>query len=813
MPLSGSCFWAIILPVERSNLLANPSFERGTAGWGTLQAGTIGTTSQFQQFGAWSGSIAPTSNGTAGAIAPTFTAGAGTDYTFSAYVRGQNGIPYRLAIGDSNGQNFVGSMTFTGGGTWHRYVGSWTEGVGATRRAVLTKAGDADTSAIYIDGVQIEVGSLTTYFDGDQDGCYWLGIPHNSSSYRSGTYRGGGTIVALADLGLKPDDTLGAGAPPFNTTSQSFALDPGSEFLDQRAAERTFTLTCKLLSGTTQADYHRVRRTLQLALKADAVSPKSPVRLWYTGGQGTVQIDAVLAGGFEGGERDGPMAENVAVRFIAHDPYWYATTQQGTAISGRVNLGSTNFLVKRDVLGRWGTLGANGSNTDSGVLAMAYLNGTVYLGGGFGSTAGTRSGALSFYNEQTNTFGTFGGTVQTSGINALTVDADGTIIFGGAFTNISGLSNTRFIARYANGFATIQGGTVNNTVNDFAWQGGTLCVGGVFTAVAGTNTGGLAFWSRSGYGSTDNGTVNGNVLSVAVGLDKRIYTGLSANGAIAAGTTVQWIAQYNGAWGSMGTGVGPAAVGGIQTIAVGPNGIIYVGGGFTLAGGGSALDVAQWSGQAWSAMGSGISSPGPGQIVVYRLLADQQTGNVYGVGIGAPNASFTFPDNMGVWNGYRWLPLDIDLASSPTIQSIFLTPGRTLYVGGNFTGTADAAGVAQVVNTGMAPAYPIIKARNNSGAAIQLYQVINTLTGAALYFDLRLEIGEEVTYVSEPGNRSFTSSFRGNIFSSIVPGSNPSDFNLLSGTNYLSFFASSGSIAASVFWTPRSDSFDAGTAS
>lgn len=813
MPLSGSAFWAVILPVEKPNLLENPSGERGTFGWGTMLngGGTVGTTSAFQQFGAWAGSCAPTgAANVGGARLGTFAAGNGTAYTASVYVRGGVGSSYVMRVDDNTESTSLMSVTFTTGGTWHRYVGSFTENSGVNRVLTVGRNG-AGGDAFYFDGAQIEVGSLTTYLDGDQEGCYWLGQQHRSRSIRSGTYRGGGSVVALADLGLKPDETPGAGMPPLETLSQSFALDPGSEFLNQRASERTFTLTCQPLSGTTQQDYHRVRRNLIMALKADTTEPQSPVRLWYTGGLGTIQIDAVLAGGFETGDRESPMTEDIAARFVAHDPYWYATTQQGTALAGRVGIGSALYLVARDPYGRWGTLGANGSTFDGEVRALAYNNGSVIIGGAFGSTAGTRSGGLSFYSELTSGFGTFGGTVEgANGVRAVTVDADGTIYFGGAFTNISGLSNTRFIARYSGGFATITGGTVNNSVRDFAWQGGTLCIGGAFTGVAGTTTGQLALWTRAGYGSTSNGTINTEVFGVAVGLNKTIYAAIqSAAAANVAGTQAFHIAQYFGSWGTMGTAM-EANGAGNNTVAVGPNGVVYAGGEFNTAGGGSAMNVAQWSGVQWSNMGSGVGQDTAGVIEVNKMIADPLTGDVYQVGARNTGA-LNFPDNMARWNGYRWLPLDVDLPGANNVNTIMMTPARALYIGGAFTGTAQVAGVAQIVNSGMADAYPIFKARNTSGGTIALYQLINTLTGAALYFDLRLEIGEEVTYISDPEDRSFTSSFRGNIFNTIVPGSNPTDFALKSGTNYLSFFADSGSVAASVYWTPRGDSFDMGT--
>lgn len=816
MPLSGSAFWAIVIPVgDRANIISqSPSFERGTQGWGTIQAGTIGTTSGKQQFGAWAGSYAPTSNGTTGAMSPTFVAGDGTRYTYSAYINGQAGIPYKLGVGDSNGANLVGTTDLTGGGTWQRYSGTWVESGGATRRVVIKKGGNADTGVVYIDGVQVEVDHLSTYIDGDQDGCIWLGAPHASQSLRSGTYRGGGTVIALADLGLKPHQTPGVGMPPQDVTLQSYALQPGAEYQRSRAGERPFSITFQPILGTTQQHFHIVRRVLENAIKPDLVSPQQPVRLWYTGGQGTVQIDAVYQSGMEFGDLNGPMAEEGAVKFIATDPYWYSTTQEGTALITRQSIGSTNNILKRSPIGVWGTLGANGSTVDNAVQAMALYNGTLYLGGGFGSTAGTRSGALSFYNTQANTFGTFGGTVDSAGgVNAVTVDPNGTVIFGGPFVNISGLSNTRFIARHANGFATITGGTTNAQINAFAWTGGTLVIGGNQNSVAGTaNTGGVLLWRPSGYGSTSNGTFNQSVRGLAVGLDRRVFVVADAI-ATPGGTTANYVAQYFGSWGTLGQGLlstGAAGGGGGACAAVGPNGVLYVGGGFGSAGGGSAQNVAQWPGQQWLKMSYGLGVDTPGGLNVTAMYADQLTGDVYAAGNGIANSGErVFPDSMGKWQGYIWLPLDADLPTSAAINAFLMAPDRTMYVAGAFSGTSQVAGVTTLINRGMSEACPTIKLRNISGVTIRLYQLTNPLTGDAMYFDTTFEPGEELTLTTEAGNRTFSSSFSNNLFGQILPGS--SWLRLVPGTNYLSAFCDSGSVAASIYWQPRSDAIDGGT--
>lgn len=833
MPLSGSTFFAVLLPVEKTNLLTNPSFEKGSAGWGTVQAGTIGTTAAFQAFGAWAGSVAPTSNGTTGALSPTFTAGNGTDYTASIYCRGANGIPYRFGVGDSNGASMVGSTTFTGGGTWHRYSFSWTEASGATRALAIKKDASADTSAFYLDGAMVEVGSLTTYADGDQDGCYWLGDTHASQSTRSGTSRAGGSIVALQDLGLRVDDAIGVGMPPLETLSQSFALDPGSEFLNQRASERPFTLTAKPILGTTLADFHRVRRNLINALKADGVDPESPVRLWYTGGQGTVQIDAVLAGGFEAGERNGPMAEEAAIRFVAHDPYWYLTTQQGTSFVGRGTIGSANFMAKRDMYGRWGTLGQTSGTTiqnvpnasfadAAGVVDATYNNGTVAFCGSFGSIAGTVYNEIGLYFEQANLFGTLqGGTLGTSGAGrparAVVFAPWGSLMIGGDFLKVGGTLSPGMGQWNVNGFGTLDGGKLDTSLNlgtsvrTMIFRGGTLFMGGRTTLIAGSNSGSCFQWTnQNAFGTLGAGLV-ALLREITMGKDDKLY--VVGDITSAAGTTANNIARWDGAWGTLGTGgygLGASSTGvSIETM---PDGRIVWGGAFMNTDSGSVNHIASWNGISNSGLGSGLfTSSNPTNTWVGALTADPITGDLYAGGRFNTAGGNAVPDGFARWNSYAWLPMDVDFGGQGTVNVVLLTPQRTLYAMGSYSGTAHCAQVVQVVNIGMAPSYPTIKFRAPS-AASRIYQFVNTYpSGMGIYFRYQMQVGEELTLVTEPGNRSFTSNYFGNVFSAIVPGSNLAEFSLRPGTNFLSFFADTFTATAAVYWTPRSDSFDAGT--
>jgi len=121
------------------------------------------------------------------------------------------------------------------------------------------------------------------------------------------------------------------------------------------------------------------------------------------------------------------------------------------------------------------------------------------------------------------------------------------------------------------------------------------------------------------------------------------------------------------------------------------SGNLYIGGAFTLAGGGAANYIAKWDGTTWSALGGGLNAP-------VRALAVMGT-DVYAGG------DFTFTDGPQANHIAKWS------TTSSTWSAVAATPaagmddsvyalavsGSTLYAGGAFT-TADgnaASSIAQ----------------------------------------------------------------------------------------------------------------------
>lgn len=824
MPIGiGSGLWGVVLPVEEVNVWTNPSYEFGTVDVNPIQAATLGTSSAFQRYGAWSLQVTPSSNGTSGALLGTQSFGNGTTYTIGAWVWAAAGVPMIMGLGNDTGLSLTSStVTFTGGGSWQWYETNPRVEVGnGTRGVVVRKASGNSVAPFYVDGVKVSPWSdgtarTTTYVDGDQPGGTWSGAPHNSPSFRPGQYRGGGSIVALADLGLSVDQMLGVGMPPIENSSQSYAITDGAQFQRQRAGARKFTLTAKSIVGTSLVDFHATRRTLIDVFKPDLVTPEQPITFLYYGGQGTISTHAYYDKGLELGNMDGPIAEAAAISFIADDPYWYVPTQQGTTLGPRTALGSVNFIAWRDPVGRWGTLGANGTTVwapasgNAAIYAVEHLNGTVVFGGFFGSVASKGVSGIGYYAAGILGSLAGGGVGANQQVTTLTTSASGTLYAGGNFVAAGG-TTTNYVAQWANAWGTLIGGTMTFTSNLGVQalrfnQTGTLLIGGSFTGAQGSVSRNLVEWFGNAYGTLKGqqlGTVDGQVRALAIGLDNQLYFG--GDFGSVAGTGMPHIARWFGSFGSMTSGA-DQVVQGLTTML---DGRIAVTGNLLNAGGGSALRAAFWNGVQFAPLGGGITNGVP---VTAFTRADNSlliSGYISQVG------SVPTPSGAVVWNGYTFLPLDIDLripGGGAGIWDFTQTSDGTIWAGGDFFGTATAASVATIANSGRAAVYPTVRLRNLSASGTaRVYQAVNATTNAGIYFNLSLLAGEQALLTTQPGQRSFQSSFRGNILNSILPGSNLATFNLLPGANALSFFSDNDSLEVAVFWTPRSWSIDSGT--
>jgi uncharacterized delta-60 repeat protein len=219
-------------------------------------------------------------------------------------------------------------------------------------------------------------------------------------------------------------------------------------------------------------------------------------------------------------------------------------------------------------------------------------DGKILIGGWFTSYNGTARNRIARLNADGSLDATFNpGTGASSTVNSIALQPDGKILIGGSFTSFNGMSRDRIARLNADGSldATFNPGTgASNPVYSFALQpDGKILIGGFFTSYNGTSRGRIARLNPDGsLDATFNpGTgANGDVRSIALQPDGKIFVAgsfLAFNG-----TSINNIARLK-TTGQLDPFFHPLAGfnGSIGVIVQQPDGKILVGGAFTQYGG------------------------------------------------------------------------------------------------------------------------------------------------------------------------------------------------------------------------------------
>jgi hypothetical protein len=145
-----------------------------------------------------------------------------------------------------------------------------------------------------------------------------------------------------------------------------------------------------------------------------------------------------------------------------------------------------------------------------------------------------------------------------------------------------------------------------------------------------------------------------------------------------------------GGWDHLGDGgtAGSDSLNGTASALAVTPGALYVGGGFTDAGGISEADlIASWNGNAWSAVSSSSSQISNGHVTAIAVSG----GKVYAGGNFQNAGGEANADNLAVWDGTSWKPFcnAAGPAITGNVTSLQII-GQTLYVGGSFQ---DGAGI------------------------------------------------------------------------------------------------------------------------
>jgi len=800
----------VLVPVARTNLVTNPSVETATTNY-TASGGSIARSATQQYHGTYSLAITPTAATTDGAYYGTISLTAGVTYAVSCKALGAAGVPYKLSVATTGGVDLV-SRAFIGTGFWQWIWLFWTETSSTTRRIYLTKNTSTSTSVFYLDGLQVEAcGSegvfVTTYIDGSQPGYVpnqsppaylWTGTPHASTSSRSGQTRAGGRIVKFRDLGFLLTAILGLGLAAPRNEALGFAQLDGAQYRNTIKPQRSLSLIGRwqgsdptaMDTGVAQAgrllDRDRIATRQELTLCLQARDCGQDI------GQPVLVPRVVYASGLDGNTQELPIS-SANLTFTQYLPF-VVGRDGGVVLDGRDQT-SVASVVQRAPNGTWNPMSVGGTAGFTYALARAG-NGLLYVGGSSINIGGIAN-ADRIASWDGSAWAAMGAASLNNTVRTLAINPAGLLYVGGQFTNADGNANADYIASW-DGSAWAALGTGGNDVvyASAISPTGTLYVGGDFTTMNGVAHQFFAVWDGAAWSDLGSSTAfNGPVYAIAVGPDGAVYA--AGNFTDAGGVVnADYIAKWNGsAWEALGTSTNAI----VYAVAVGPDGTVYAGGAFTTAGGGSIPYLAQWNGVQWTAVGGSFNN------VVSSLYATP-IGQLYAAGQFTTVGGMSLPDQTAIWNGSAWIAPDISGLGNAT--AVLADPDGTITIGFGGSTTATHAGLATATNNGTAATYPTLTITGPSTGTARIYSLVNVTTNTGIYLNYTINAGEVATLVLDPSNLSFTSTFQGNIFRTILAGSQSSTFVLQPGDNTISFFTTSATVTATLSWPTRYLSLD-----
>lgn len=820
-PLYERCPFGIVIPYARRNEVTNPSVETNTTGY-TAGAGTLARTTADQYHGAYSLIYTPSAAVNDGFYYGTISMTAGQTRAISCKFKGVGGKPYKLSVATTGGVDLV-TYNFRASGRWQWIWLFWTETTTTTRRIYFTKDNDAGVLPFYVDGVQSEVcGSegvfVTTFIDGDQQGLvpnqfppayYWEGTPHASASQRSGQTRAGGRVLSFSRFGFLLAAIIGLGlVPPQHIVNQYAQLD-GANYDRTRKPLRQFSLAGRM-NDASAFQMARQRGEFQDLFDRDRIAEQQPLMLCYqqvdcyderVPTTRAALIPSIYVGGLEGNTNN-LFAEQQTITFTQFLPFILGEFDQGTTLSPQTSVNNANAVITRSPSGVWSAMSTGMSGGAASVYAIARgLDGIIYAAGDFTDAGGSGADYIAKW-DGSNWSVLQSATAINGPVFALAVGPDGRIYVGGNFTNAGGDANADYVAVYnpATNTYSALGTGLDAVCNALAFTpSGTLYATGGFATAGGGAARRIALWNGSAWSALSTGldpAGPGVGLALAVAPDGSLYVGGGFTNA--GGTVVNYIAKWDGsAFSALAGGMNNV----VRSIAVAPNGRIYAGGDFTTAGGVTANRIAVWNSVSWTALGTGISGS-------VSKIAVQDDGLVLVGGAFTVAGGITIPDSFAIWNGGGWTYADVDLPSTPNTFGILVAPDNTIYLGFTTAGTATAGSVTTITNSGTARSYPTVIIKGPSSGTARIFRITNTTTGRVIYMNYTINAGETATLIFDPSNLSFTSDFQGNIASTILPGSNEADFFLQPGDNTIAFLANSTTMSTVFQWKPTFASLD-----
>lgn len=781
-------FWSIVVPESGKNYVKNPSFELDAVGYTNVATGAaVGTRTRvtdWQKRGIYSYRIEKTGGAAIDQFGIAYAIGApdvndfltGEYAVMSMDLRVVSGA-VRFQLG-SSGVGPTVTLDIAAGSTGrYSLVHGPFSGVPA---AVTLQAyvHNSLTGLFYCDGVQLEnLDYSTSYMDGDQEGHYWMGVPHNSKSIRVAEKSNGGREYNLDDLGYYVSAHSGSGMPPINILTQLQAVLPGELLRGYTVQSRDLQIQLNP-QPTSQLDLHSKRKDLIDILRPDRSQDIQPLLLKYSGANSSkkVQILVVYESGLNFNSPQSGFSEDTPLRLKALYPFWEEEGNRAYSLSGRkTHTAQVNILRRED--GIWNKLGSDLSGATTTVKSIIELKGKIYVGGVFDSAGGVANTRhIAVWDPETSTWAAVGtgAGVGANGVENMAIDASGNLYVVGEFASMGGVANTQRLARWTGSAwqSITAGGVANATVYDvIVMPDGDVVVCGAFTSINGTALNRIARWNGSAWSGFGSGlAVGGDGFCLALNSSGTLYVGGSYQQGN--GVTVNRISYWNGTtFVSMGGGFTANSV---TDVFVDSRDIVWVTGSFQVATLGQACDrVAYWNGVYWVEPGDGLNGSG-------IRLAEDSNGNIYVTGGFTQAGSDAEAQYIAIWNGSIWSHLDI--VPNGSIQAICLSKSGNLYIGHDGTGDVYTSENTSFTYEGTVEAFPIFLITPTTANSDILW-IENETTGEFLCLAYAAILNETLTIDLTPGARKVSSELFGRKWSAILQSSNFANFSVKPGVN------------------------------
>ena len=579
-------YW-IVKPKAGTNQILNPSFAKpeGITGWYAAGTGvTLSLTGDHQRRGAYAMQVNCASGTGCTARTGSYLSVLQNFYhVLSMDVKAEVGQSMTLYIGNSSG-TIKARKDWIATGYWQRMEVPWiaTE-TATTYRAYITRNSSTSTAPYYVDGVQFEntaaSSKATTYIEGYEPGCYWTGLPRQSSSTRSALTGLGGELICINDY-AKITGEFGLGMGDWNQILTKMSSG-GDLYQTHIRKSRNFTLELTY-DGETQGELQAKRKVILDALRPDLLEDQERIIRYQgfdsAGQEATQPVDIHCV--FLPSHSDTPetpVYQKDLLTFAIPSGLLHGAYNEGKALDLYADF-PAEHIVMRNESGNWCTWnGSSYSSLITGLNGNVYVlaiapNGDLYAGGNFTDAGGVaEADRIARWNG--STWSALGSGLN-SAVSALAIAPNGDLYAGGSFTDAGGVTAADYVAKWDGSTWSALGAGLNNNAKTLAFApNGDLYVGGNFTNAGGSADGdNIASW---------NGTV----------------------------------------WSTVGNGLN----GRVNTLAVAPNGDLYVGGLFTNAGGiAEANCAAVFSNGAWRAVD--IDLPGAGEVYCFLAVSPSSDG-------------------------------------------------------------------------------------------------------------------------------------------------------------------------------------------